>query len=161
MGARLSPGGTTSGSAYFERVRQSDQSWFAPGRPHEGEADRKTADKPGGHRDGWVPGYRRRAGRAPAVVVAEHVIGEPGRMPGQRDDGIEVEIGERRVQPIPRDPAGGRARLPVVVVAQVAAGRFRLLEQFLTEVTEHFGGVPVVELDQASQVRRMIAAEPG
>src|SRR5215831_14766209 len=135
----------------LERVGERDQPRLAPPRADEGQADREPEDRAGRDRDGRVAGHRGRPRGVEDVVVAEVVVGQPGRAGGQRDDGVQPEGGERALQGLPG--AAGRLfpRGLVPGVAQVATGGFRPLEQLLAEPGQHAPGMVAVVRDELGQ----------
>ena len=123
-------------------------------RAEERDADREARDVAERDRDRRPAGHRARAGGAEDVVVAEDVVGQPGRVGGQREDRVELVLDRRRLDRGHRQPVGGAAQLQVDRVGQVAAGRLGRVEDLLAEPGEHPVGVPLVELDQLGQRRR-------
>ncbi len=144
----------------LEGIGQGDQAGLAPRRTDERDAHRQPADRSRRNGDRRVPGDRGRRRRSDGVVVAEHVVGEPGWIAGQREHGVQPVLGQRRVQ-------AGRGqrfrvlpgRLPAFIGP--AACRFRLLEDLLAEMPEHLVRVSGVVLDQLGERARVIAVERG
>ena len=95
------------------------------------------------------------------VVVAEHVIGQPGRARGERDDGVKPVRGERPVQRLPRPPGRLRAGRLVTGFREIAGGCLGLLEVFLAEMGQDGAGVLKIEFDEARQVRGPRSAQAG
>src|SRR6185437_16729655 len=85
----------------LERVRERDQPRLAPPWADEGQAHREPEDRAGRNRDGRVAGHRGRPRGVEDVVIAEVVVGQPGRAGGQRDDGVQPVGGERAVEGLP------------------------------------------------------------
>ncbi len=84
-------------------------------------------------------------------MVAEHVVGQAGRVGGQRHDGLELVVGQRRGDGGAGQPGGVPPRGQVAGVGQVAARRLGLLEDLLAEPGQHQVRVPLVEVDQLGQ----------
>src|SRR5215472_11121991 len=94
-------------------------------------------------------------------MIAEHVIGQPGGVRGQRDNGVEPVGGQWPIQGFPGSLGRFRARLPVTGFREVARGCFGPLEQFLAEGGQHRVCVSHVELDELGEVGRVRSAQPG
>ena len=95
------------------------------------------------------------------VVIAEHVIGQPGRARGQRDNGVEPVRGEWPVQRLPGQAARFGACGQVAGLPEVACGCLGTLEVFLSEMGQHRAGVLHVVFNETGQVCRVRAAQIG
>src|SRR5215469_4934916 len=72
------------GTRQLERVGQGDELRLAPAWTGHRDANRQPTHQASGHRDRWITRDRSRARGAPAVIVAEYVVGQPGGVPRQR-----------------------------------------------------------------------------
>ena len=82
-------------------------------------------------------------------------------MTGQRDDSVQVVVSERLIQAASGQPVRRRPYLDILRICQVTAGRVCFGEQFLAKVSQHCGRVLSIELNEAGQVSRVLAAEAG
>jgi hypothetical protein len=95
------------------------------------------------------------------VVVAEHVVGQPGRAGGERHDRVQLVRDQRRLHRGAGQPGRGGAQLPVTGPGQVVRGGLGLLEHLLAEPGQDEAGVPVVEADQVGQRAVLAGRQPG
>src|SRR6266516_650656 len=162
MSARLpreDRAGAGGRSGLLEGVSEGEQPRLAPWRSHERDADGKASDKTGGNGDSRVSGNRSRSRCAEQVMIAEHMIGQPGRTAAQRHDRIKPARLQRPVQRGGGQPVGRAPRSQVCLVSEVAAGRLRLLEQLLAEDTEHSRYVNPVEGYQFGRISWVAARQ--
>src|SRR5881409_1778795 len=94
---------------------------------------------------------RRRRGAAPQEVVAIDQVDRPRRVPGRRDDGIELLLVQGRVEPlIPPELAALVEGVAVGLIAERSLV-LRLDEQLLPKVGHLPLFVPLVERDDILQ----------
>ena len=93
-------------------------------------------------------------------MVAEHIVGQPGRARGQRDHRVQPVGDQRRLDRDAGEPGGVSAQFPVAGVGEAAAGRFGLLEQLLAEARQDQLRVALVEADELGEGPGMVARQP-
>src|SRR5258706_12939489 len=81
----------------LEGIGQGDQPGLAKGRTDLRDANRQPCNRSRRNGDRRVPGDRGRRGWSDGVLVAEHVVGEPGGVAGQGEPRLEAVPGPRRV----------------------------------------------------------------
>src|ERR1044071_1054631 len=84
----------------FEARSELDQRWLAKGRAKEAHAKRRTKYDTGRHLPNGIARSGGEARRSKDEFIAVEQVGRPGRVIGRRDDCIELELTQGRIDPI-------------------------------------------------------------